>query len=191
MSLEDVMKIKPLRKIFFCALCFAAAAFCFALGFAQDEEPTDAIGLAKLGVKYFQERDYDRSIEYGEKALAVVKDDNLKAGIYFNLSSAYLEKGIVPYLTKKEDRFYKKALIYANACVKMKPEHWRALGTIATIYMNMGKVDLADSYFEQAEKYANVDSPYYQHLLIQHSAVKRALEAQRKRESLKNKGGSK
>lgn len=152
---------------------------------AQEDNPDKKAGaLNKEASKYIQEKDYDQAIESSEQALALrLGNTRIKADTFFNLSSAYLEKGIIPYMTDKDDKFYKKAIDYANKCVKLEPKYWQAYANIATVYMNMKQLFQADVYFEKAKEFANTNSKYYEQMLIQQSAVRRALEQEKKKKT--------
>jgi tetratricopeptide (TPR) repeat protein len=150
----------------------------------DEEAPTvsqvaDAKQLAKLGSDHFDTGDFDKAIEFFEQALTKDPDFNLKVALLFTLSSAYLEKGITTYTLNKDDGFYQKSLEYANKCLELKPNDWKALGNIGTVYMNLSNLEKADFYFTEAEKYADKNSPEYQQLILHHALIKKTLDAKK------------
>ena len=139
-------------------------------------EELSAKELTDTGVKYFNSGEFDKAIEYYEKALAKATDNNLKADLFFNLSSAYLEKGIVAYWENKDNSYYIKSIEYAKKCLDIIPYYWKALANVATVYMNMNELEKADFYYTEAEKYLDVNSPYCKQLFDQHSMAIGALK---------------
>lgn len=144
-----------------------------------DVNKMDAGDINDLGVEHFNAGRFDQAIELYNKALEKAQKDNLIANIFFNLSSAYLEKGYTSYWPKKDDSFYKQSLHYADKCLKIRPYFWQASANKATVYMNMGNYEQSDRYFIEAEKNVDPNSTYYQQLLSQHSMVIGALELEK------------
>lgn len=136
--------------------------------------------LATIGTQHYNAGQFDEAIKFSEKALAKAADKNLTADILFNLSSSYLEKGIFSYVKSKDGGFYVKSIEYAKKCLEIKPDYWEALANIATAYMNMGNLEQAGFYYEEAEKYANPNSPYYQQLIFGHIMMKNLMEEKEK-----------
>ena len=151
-------------------------------------EQKDTFWAGKLnnaGVQYFNAQQFDKAIASYQKALPEAGDDNLKAMILFNLSSAYLEKGIIPYSSSKDDGCYKKSIAYANECLEIEPSYWQALANIATVHMNMNNLKKADHYFKLAERYTDKNSPGYKQLIAQHAMVKGLMIAREKQSKKK------
>ena len=142
----------------------------------------DAEQLDMLAGKYFSSGQFDKAIEYYEKALDKTNDTDLEIKILTMISSSYLEKGITKYVTNKDDRDYRKAIDYAEQALKIKQNYWAALGNIAVVYMNMDQLEKADFYYSEAEKYIEKNSPEYQQLTLSHALVKKALEARKKKQ---------
>lgn len=109
-----------MRKIFF-VLFISSAVLVYAPVFCAEELTVEK--LSDAGVKHFYSQEFDKAIECYEKALAKALDDKEKARLFFNLSSAYLEKGISVYWEKKDDSFYKKSLEYSRKCLDIIPNY--------------------------------------------------------------------
>jgi tetratricopeptide (TPR) repeat protein len=142
-------------------------------------ELADAEQLFIQGSQYFSAGQFDKAIEYHEKALNKVIDIELKTKILTMLSSSYLEKGITRYFKDKDDTDYMKAIKYAEEALKIKSNYWYALGNIATVYMNMDNLEKADFYFNEAERYANPSNSGYQDLILKHTLIKKTLSARK------------
>ncbi len=136
----------------------------------------DVAGLIKAGDSAFEAGEFDKAIESYEQALTGITDDSLKADVYHALSSVYLEKGVIAYYKDKDDTFYNKAMEYANMCLAIKPQSWRALANKGVIYMNTGNYVQSDEMFAEAEKHVEPDSPYFKQLMDQHAMVLSALK---------------
>lgn len=162
-----------MKKIFFGLFVSAIMLLSVSVLYAAE---LSAKELTDIGLKHFYSQEFDKAIEYYEKALAETTDSQQKANLFFNLSSAYLEKGIVSYWKDKDDSFYKKSLEYVQKCLDIIPSYWQALANVATVYMNMNELEKADYYYTEAEKYVDADSPYYKQLFDQHSMVIGALK---------------
>lgn len=162
-----------MKKIFF-VLFIAGAVLIHVPVFCAEELSVEE--LTDAGLRHFYAQDFDKAIEYAERGLAKATDDQQRAKLFFNLSSAYLEKGIPAYWKNKDDAFYRKSLEYAEECLDIVPYFWQAWANMATVYMNMNELKKADYYYTQAEKYVDVNSPYYRQLLEQHSMVKGGLK---------------
>lgn len=160
------------------ALCEKTAA---SVAFDAGERPggydlATAEEAAMLADQYYSSGQYDAAIEAANQALAKNPDPQLKASLFVNLSSDYLEKGIAPYQSAKDTAFYEKSIAYARECLKIKPEAWQAIGNIATVYQNTGDLAKADEYYSIAEKFADQGSPYYKQMMAQHVEVRRRMQ---------------
>jgi len=170
----------------FLIVCFVGT-LSLAVCCAEEIGHGDAAQLVKSGDDYFYSGAFDKAIEAYQNALLKTTDKSLEADIYFALSSVYLEKGVQPYLEKKDDTFYKKCLEYIGKCLAIKPQLWKAWANRATIYMNMGDYKQADNFFTEAEKYVEPNSPYRQQLMDQHSMVIGAIKLKEMKDKEKEK----
>ena len=144
-------------------------------GSIEDIEDLSTEELNDIGSRFFYTGEFDKALEFYEKALAKTTDIDLKANILFNFSSIYLEKGNILNSEEKDYSFYHKSIEYAKRCLDIKPYHWKALSTIATVYMNMGSLEKADLYYTEAGRYVDESSPYYRQLIEHHRTIKAAL----------------
>lgn len=155
-----------------CSVILSSSGSSFA-----EEDPAK---LSDAAQSYSHAGSFDKAIELFEKALAKAQDPKLKAEIFLGLSSSYLEKGIEPFISRRDDSFYKKSLQYADECLKIAPNQWQAIGNIGTVYMNMGDYEKADAYYKEAIKYADRKSVFYKRLLDQHDMILKEIEHAKK-----------
>ncbi|UCC94772.1 MAG: hypothetical protein JSW40_08165 [Candidatus Omnitrophota bacterium] len=140
------------------------------------EDPLAAKKLSQQGYEAFLAREFNKAIDFFQRALPHAEDTSRKAYILFMLSSCYLEMGIMPYIQKKDDSYYKKSIEYAKECLRFQPNASLALANIGVAYMNMNELKKADYYFTEAEKYIDVNSPAYRQIILNHGAVKGMLK---------------
>ena len=132
--------------------------------------------LVRVGAKHFNNKDFDKAIDIYKMALLKANNKKVKATILFNLSSAYLEKGILPYAQNSDDTYYRKSVEYAQMCLDVIPYYWQAIANVGVVHMNMKNLDKADYYFTEAQKRAVPNSPNYRQLLMMHGMVKGAIQ---------------
>lgn len=141
--------------------------------YAQD----DVTEQVRKAGEYFSKGEFDKSIAIYDQVFPEIKEDDLKVNVLLMLSSCYLEKGILPYVDKKDDGYYKKSIEYSEKALEIAPTAWPALANIGTVYMNMDELEKADHYFTQAEKFIEPNHPAYQQINIPHELVKMKLNA--------------
>lgn len=141
-------------------------------------EPT-AAEMQNEGAGYFSRGEYDKAIEIYEAALSKPMSDATRADILFNLSSAYLEKGVKPYVLNGDDSSYRKAIGYAEECLKVDPVYWKALANLGVIAMNMNELEKADRYYTEAERMVDPASSYVSQLVVSHGIVKAVIAGRR------------
>jgi len=166
-----------MKKYFVIAVMMAVMAIAL-IGSTYAEE--SAAELNKAAVTSLRAGQLDKAIELFDKALKSAADPKDKTSALLGLSSSYLEKGIEPFAKSRNAAFYEKSLTYAMECLKVSPNQWQALGNIATVFMNTDDLEKADYYYKEAEKYADINSPFYDQMISQHKEVKEVLALRKK-----------
>jgi tetratricopeptide (TPR) repeat protein len=116
---------------------------------------------------YYATRDFDKGIELCRRTIERSNDPYQIGALNFSLSSNYLEKGIEPYQSNKDDSYYKMSVECAKKSLEVMPENWQALANIGVVYFNMREWKEAARYFAEAEKYLDSNDPNYAAIELQ------------------------
>ncbi|GEM_PF-9233 len=145
-----------------------------------DALENDPRKLAAVSLQLFNEKRFLEAIRVDERALTMPLDNGLRAHFALNASSSHLELGVPEWALARDDAHYKKSIEYARMCLDADPVAWQALGNIATVHMNMGRLEEAEAAYAEAQGLADPESPYYRQLVRQRAMVRGALEASRR-----------
>jgi tetratricopeptide (TPR) repeat protein len=104
------------------------------LGEAEKEQ-ADAASAHALGKLYLLQKDYDKAIEYLQKA---AKADTKNAQIYADLGAAYLEKGRLELETGKGREDLSRSLDYLKQALAIQPNLIEALFNRALVHQHQG-----------------------------------------------------
>ena len=152
--------------------------------FCETESPISeaqsAEELAHKASEYFSAEKWDEAIRLNEEALSKEPSEKLKAGILLQLSSCFLKKGMTLYDVTKDDRLYQKSLEYAEQCLSVHPQEWRAFENMAIVNGKMRKLEQADFYYKKAERLVEPGSDDFIRLIAEHNIIREGIRINRK-----------
>lgn len=100
-----------------------------------EKEQADADSAHALGKLYLLQKEYDKAIEYLQKA---AKADTKNAQIYADLGAAYLEKGRLELETGKGREDLDRSLEYLKQALEIEPNLIEALFNRALVHQHQG-----------------------------------------------------
>lgn len=146
-----------------------------------DRRAVDPRPLLQRGHRLAAGGDHEGAIAAYEEALALEPPEEVQADILYRLSSEHLEAGIKPYLERRDDRHYRKSLERGKQCLTLRPGAWLPMGNIGTAHMNLGELEEAQRWLDQAEKAADRSDPRYRQLVTHQGMVKGLLQVKRQK----------
>lgn len=145
------------------------------------EKDLTADELTRYSAVYYELGKFGEAIQLNELALGKNPIADVKAEILYHLSANYYELGLQsPKPASGTVEAFQKALDYGKQCLEIKPDHWKAMVTLARVYIVLDQLEEADHYFTEAEKYNPKLKTFSQPGFIsEHGAVQAALNIQK------------
>ncbi|MCJ7582544.1 MAG: sulfatase-like hydrolase/transferase [Candidatus Aminicenantes bacterium] len=96
----------------------------------------------RLGIAYMNKNDLEKGINAFEMALAIESE---YVDALFNLGSIYLTMS----LKNNNKDILQKSTTYLLKVIELNPNHWKALNSMGTVYLQLGQTTKAIDYWEK------------------------------------------